>query len=257
MLIMKKIKLTTLFVLRTLKAFAANPWGMPGFFHHWSQYNKKAGEGWRAQGRDIHPVLNETDAQAGRARGHYFLQDLWAAQQVFNARPLSHVDVGSRVDGFVAQVACFMRLEYVDLRPLDVGITNIQSREGSILALPYTDSSLVSISCLHVLEHIGLSRYGDELDPLGWQKGLKELVRVLKPGGMLLLSVPVGKQRVCFNAHRVFDPQTIIDNLSRVKLKEYHLIPNDMAKSWEDDPGYAKSRESDYGCGLFKFEKTM
>ena len=58
-------------------------------------------------------------------------------------------------------------------------------------------------------EHIGLGRYGDPLDPLGTRKAAAELQRVLAPGGQLLFSLPVGRPRVEFNAHRVHDPHEV------------------------------------------------
>jgi hypothetical protein len=49
-----------------------------------------------------------------------------------------------------------------------------------------------SISCLHALEHFGLGRYGDRLDPNGHETGFLKLLDMLKPGagfisGFLLL----------------------------------------------------------------------
>jgi len=253
---MKKIRVRFQTAIRLFKNCLFRPLKSARFIKQWHRFNKTAGNQWPVLARDVYPILNEACCSAGLARGHYFLQDVWAAQEVFGARPGRHVDVGSRVDGFVAHVASFLKLEYVDLRPLDTALPNLQAVEGSILNLPYPDRSLNSVSSLHVLEHIGLGRYGDELDADGWQKGLKELARVLKPGGMLLLSVPVGKQRVCFNAHRIFHPKTIIEYCTDLKLIKYWLIPSDSSRGWEEDPGFEKSQQADYGCGLFKFEKT-
>ena len=54
-------------------------------------------------------------------------------------------------------------------------------------------------------EHDGLGRYGD---PLGGEADLAtiEVVKksVLKPGGHLILAVPVGGDCVVYNAHRVY-----------------------------------------------------
>ncbi|MCP2789027.1 DUF268 domain-containing protein, partial [Salmonella enterica subsp. enterica serovar Typhimurium] len=87
------------------------------------------------------------------------------------------------------------------------------------LGLP--DASLPSLSCLHVVEHVGLGRYGDPLDIAGSERALAELQRVLAPEGRLYLSVPVGRERICYNAHRVFSPRSIVDALSGLALREF------------------------------------
>ncbi len=56
------------------------------------------------------------------AGGHYFHQDLWAAKKIFKRRPMTHVDIGSRVDGFVAHLLVFMPVTAVDIRYLDSNI---------------------------------------------------------------------------------------------------------------------------------------
>jgi SAM-dependent methyltransferase len=152
-----------------------------------------------------HPCLDDYHAEGGTARGHYFHQDLLVARRVFTNRPERHMDVGSRVDGFVAHVASFRRIEVIDVRPTLVKVPNIEFLEGDITALdPKLIGSCDSLSCLHALEHVGLGRYGDRLDPAGSEKALAGLADLLKPGGTLYLSVPVGRERIEFNAHRVF-----------------------------------------------------
>ena len=100
---------------------------------------------------------------------------------------------------------------YERTRPLLADLDNFDSKKGTILSMPFKDNSIPSLSCLHVAEHIGLGRYGDPLDPLGTKKTTKELSRVLVPNGNLYFSVPIGKPRLCFNAHRIHSTQQIID----------------------------------------------
>lgn len=191
---------------------------------------------------------------AGVLDSHYFLQDLWAAKNISAIKPARHYDVGSRIDGFVAHVLISTPVTYVDLRPLAVDVEELSFQQGSILALPFTSESIHSLSCLHVIEHIGLGRYGDPVDPAGYQKALCELSRVLAPGGTLLLGTPVGREKLCFDAHRVFDPKTIVDGLRDLQLQEFSVIPDGQMKilrkiSLEEVNKY------EYACGLFIFKR--
>src|SRR5712692_9241557 len=63
---------------------------------------------------EIRPCLHDRGAEAGAVRGEYFWQDLYVAQKIFKASPRKHVDVGSRINGFVAHVASFREIEVID-----------------------------------------------------------------------------------------------------------------------------------------------
>jgi hypothetical protein len=45
---------------------------------------------------------------------------------------------------------------------------------------------------MHVVEHVGLGRYGDPIDANGDAQAIKELKCVLWPGGVLYFVVPTG-----------------------------------------------------------------
>ena len=150
-------------------------------------------------------TLGDRKDSSGNAKGHYFHQDLLVAQRVFANAPHKHVDIGSRIDGFIAHVAAFRKVEVFDIRPLTDTIDNVQFTQADLMRVDehlhhYTDS----LSCLHTIEHFGLGRYGDPLDPAGYLKGLESLKHLLRPGGLFYFSTPIGPQRIEFNAHRVF-----------------------------------------------------
>jgi SAM-dependent methyltransferase len=191
---------------------------------------------------------------AGAVWGHYFLQDLWAAQWLFRHDVAYHVDVGSRIDGFVGHLLTFSRVCYVDIRPVHAIVPGFEFRPGNIVRLPFQDDSLETLSCLHAIEHVGLGRYGDPVDPQGHVKAARELSRVLKPGGALLLSTPVGRQRVVFDAHRVFDPSAVVEIFSTLRLEAFHLIDDQGLQILHDAP-FDGARRCDYGCGMFLFRK--
>jgi SAM-dependent methyltransferase len=162
------------------------------------------------------------------------------------------VDIGSSVMT-IAALSGFVDTLFVDYRPLQVSLPGLECRAGDITALPFEDDTVESLSCLHVIEHIGLGRYGDPLDPEGSQTAARELQRIVRPGGDLYLSTPVGRERVCFNAHRVFAPESVVAMFERMELVGFSFV-DDAGNLVEDStPDAAGSNE--YACGLFHFCK--
>ncbi len=173
--------------------------------------------------RDLYPCLFDRCSTTPLDL-NYFLQDTWAASKVFAARPEYHVDVGSTalLVGILAQ---FTRVCSVDIRPLPVTIPGLEIKRGSIVQMPFEDQSLYSISSLCVIEHVGLGRYGDPLDPMGTQRAAHELKRVLAPGGNLYISVPIEPNpRVYFNAHRSFHHRDVLEMFHDLELQEVIFI---------------------------------
>jgi hypothetical protein len=187
---------------------------LKGLRKYWSDYrqmkmlNSIASDPWEM--KPIYPFLTDFYGAGGEISHHYFHQDLLVAQKIFKRQPKRHVDCGSRIDGFVAHVATFRELEVLDYRDLSHQITNVKFRRCDLLQLPPDLYGLFdSVSCLHVLEHVGLGRYGDPIDFYGHVKSLENLAKMLLPGGILYLSVPFGFERIEFNAHRIFNLVTI------------------------------------------------
>ena len=200
---------------------------------------------------DLYPQLHDATSSSP-FDPHYFYQDTWAAQRLARNQPEVHVDIGSRVD-LVGFLTALTSVVFVDIRPFKVQVPNLETVEGSILNLPFESRSISSISCLHVAEHIGLGRYGDDLDPNGMGNAALELARVLAPGGSLLFSCPVGRGRLMFNAHRITSPREIVEMFSELELIEFSGV---------DDEGIFKVNraldelaECDYACGLFEFRR--
>ena len=149
--------------------------------------------------RDLYPCLRDK-TETSPVEPTYFYQDTWAAEKIFQNKPCTHVDVGSKV-ATVGIISKFVPTTMVDIRPLPVTLENLTFKKGSITDLPFEDNSIESLSSLCVVEHIGLGRYGDEIDPLGSEKAISELKRVVASKGHLLISVPVDdKNKIYFNA---------------------------------------------------------
>jgi SAM-dependent methyltransferase len=203
---------------------------------------------------EAQPMLTDYAASAGSASGHYFHQDLWAARRIYAVRPTSHVDIGSRVDGFVAHVLTFMPVTVLDIRPLESDVRGLTFVPGDVCHLTgFASDSVESLSCLHAVEHIGLGRYGDAIAPDGWRTALNECSRVLAPGGRFYLGTPVGRERLNFNSGRVFSPLTIIAAVPALRLISFSAV-NDAGHLVEPaDP--ATFADAEYSCGLFEFAK--
>lgn len=203
---------------------------------------------------DLFPILTDRRDTAGQASGHYFHQDLWAARKLFHQRPDSHTDIGSRIDGFVAHVLSFMPVTIVDIRRLDShvsGLTFLQDDATELRSMP--DNSVRSLSSLHAAEHFGLGRYADPLDPEACFKFMSSLQRVLAPDGRLYFSVPIGRERVEFNAHRVFAPRTILESFPLLRLVSFSYVGDDGRLYENVDP--LMLPKSYLACGLFEFSK--
>ncbi len=208
------------------------------------------------------PCLSDWYEEGGNTRGEYFLQDLLVARWIFEAGPQRHVDVGSRIDGFVAHLASFREVEVFDLRNVSAKMPGIIFKQADFMGqLADMDEYCDSLSCLHALEHFGLGRYGDPINPDGYKLGLANMARILKRGGRFYLSVPIGQERVAFNAHRVFDPRTVIrrceenglklESLSVIGAKGAvrHMVPDELALT--------DLARCSYNLGLFIFKKGL
>jgi SAM-dependent methyltransferase len=207
------------------------------------------------------PCLSDRFAQSGNIRGHYFYQDLLVANRVFQNKSTRHVDVGSRIDGFVAHVAAFRPIEVIDIRPLESKFHNIRFIQADLMEV--SDGSLVdycdSLSCLHALEHFGLGRYGDTVDYGGYLAGLRSLTRMLRSGGKFYLSVPIGPQRIQFNAHRIFSVEYILRLMVETfKFDSFSFIDDEGTLHQDVIVGAEDAKASfgcSYGCGIFEWTK--
>lgn len=178
----------------------------------------------------------------------YFYQDTWCAKKIFNKKPLKHVDVGSKLD-LVGTISQFVPTTMVDIRPPTVTLPELSFVKGSILELPFPDNSIDSLSSICVIEHIGLGRYGDTLDPYGSEKSAKELARVLAKGGSLYVSVPIDNDnKVYFNAHRAFTREYFLQLFPTLtKIEEKYIYGNNVVDNYDKSLGF--------GTGLYEFIK--
>ena len=186
---------------------------------------------------------------------HYIYHPAWAARILAKTKPELHIDISSKLD-FSTLVSAFIPIKFYDFRPANIILDGLISEKVDLLNLPFEDKNIMSISCMHVIEHIGLGRYGDKIDSDGDIKAIKELSRVLAKGGVLLFVVPVGKPKIQFNAHRIYSYEQVLEYFKDLILKEFVLIPDDALERGmiinADRDDVAKQT---YGCGCFWFIK--
>lgn len=206
------------------------------------------------------PCYSDRFESAGVAAGHYFHQDLYVAQLIHAAQPVRHIDIGSRIDGFVAHVASFRSIEAIDLRPVRSSAANITFHVRDILSEdPSWDDSCDSLSCLHVIEHFGLGRYGDEIDLDAWTLAWENMIRMVSVGGTIYLSTQIGPQRIEFDAHRVFAIPTIVDLVEQGCSILSVAYVDDAGELHRDvdprGPDALRSFDCNFGCAIFEIRR--
>ena len=223
---------------------------LPSFVRDWWTFRRSGGEGARVH--DWFLQLHDRTATTA-FDPHYFYQSAWVARKISSTPRLRvHVDVGSQIE-LLGPLSAFVPVEFIDIRPLQAEIPGLRCIQGSILALPYPNCSVKSLSSLHVVEHIGLGRYGDPLDPEGSQKACAELQRVLAKRGNLYFTVPVGRERVEFNAHRVFAPDRIPSLFSELRLIEFSAV--DDAGAFHPTAQISDFVSGEYSLGMYHFSR--
>ena len=233
--------------------------GLPFYFRDWVTFRKKYAGKIR-----LVPCLHDRYEEGGATKSEYFWQDLLVARAIHEANPKKHVDIGSRVDGFIAHVASFREIEVFDVRPISTVVPGVVFRQADLMnpdSLPTTNEFgyCDSLSCLHALEHFGLGRYGDPINPLGYQHGLANMANLLQPSGTFYLSTPIGQERVEFNANWVFEPHSIVSYAETLGLvlKQLTVITaaNGAQASEIDADSLAALGLQSYQLGLFIFTK--
>jgi hypothetical protein len=202
----------------------------------------------------LQACLNDNTPDTGFDR-HYTYFPAWAYRTLLKYNPKKHVDISSSLT-FCSMVSATIPTEFYDYRPAKLVLSGLSSERADLLCLPFKDNSIKSLSCMHVIEHIGLGRYGDSLDPDGDMKAARELVRVLKTNGNLLVVVPVGKPIIMFNAHRIYSYDQVIKMFSGCTLKETYLIPDSINVNPITNPELRIYKKQSYACGCFWFTKN-
>ena len=161
----------------------------------------------------------------------------FAANSIAELEPEALLDIGSNRH-FISGILACRKLTTIDVRDRKVGCSNETVVVSDAKDLQFPDASFDGVLMLCALEHFGLGRYGDELDHLGDVKAIDEIKRVLKPGGCLILSIPMtgDKPFIAFNAHRVYSHGLFSEMCSPLQLhcESFYLIEESRAGHQEE-----------------------
>lgn len=207
--------------------------------------------------RYMWPILTDKYALAGTL-GNYFWQDLWAAKKIIRSGVKQYFDIGSRLDGFIAHLlATDIDVEMIDIREFPGEVEHLHTIVDDATTLhQIPDTSVDSLSTLCSLEHFELGRYGDPVNPEACFSCFFHIQKKIKEDERLYISVPIGRERVEFNAHRVFYANTIVDCFGSLKLEEYACVSPEGIEYGSDLHKYDDDHHhGNYRYGLFSFLK--
>lgn len=208
----------------------------------------------RPRVEDQNPILTDDADQTIHISWDYWIHTAWAARQLAKWKPTTHVDFGSYVY-FAGIASAFVpKFFFADVRPISFPLKGLEPITADLTKLPFRDGELESISCLHVMEHVGLGRYGDTLDASGDLKAAAELSRVLAPGGHLLMVLPMNeKPAVYFNAHRFYSALQVHHMFSSLRMIDHACLFGDtVAENLMAPIGVNYT-----GCMVFTKERAM
>jgi SAM-dependent methyltransferase len=184
---------------------------------------------------------------------HYLYHVAWAVRMVTGYAPSKHVDISSSLN-FCTTLSATVPTDFYDFRVTPLQLDNLLCGQADLTRLVFDDASIESLSCMHTIEHVGLGRYGDPIDVSGDMDAAAELCRVVRPGGHLLMVVPVGRARIVFNSHRIYGHDQILEMFPSFDVVETALVRDD--RSFVRNPAATEFDAQTYGCGCFHLRKT-
>ena len=226
---------------------------LPRFVFDYFKFKKGAPE-WPCEISDLLPMLDDKTSTMG-FDAHYVYHTGWAARVLKETSPKEHIDISSSIM-FCSIASAFIPITHYDYRKPNLKIQGLECGSEDLCNLSFSDHSVRSISCMHVIEHVGLGRYGDPINPIGDQLAANELMRVLAPTGHLLIVLPVAERAVVrFNGHRIYTFQRVIQLFSELELVEFSFLNESNSNLFTRFASEIDIKGSRFGCGCFVFRR--
>jgi hypothetical protein len=229
----------------------------------WKDYYSFKGKNNRFQMSffDFYPCPNDKTKETA-FDAHYIYHVAWASRKIKESiekkHIKKHIDFSSSLH-FCTNISAVIPVEFYDYRPVALNLSQLKTGRADITRLKnFQSNSISSLSCMHVVEHIGLGRYGDTIDPNGDIKAIQELKRVCMKNGNILFVVPVGKEKIMFNAHRIYAFETILKLFGKDFLLQEFALVTDSGTFIENiniRKAHILVMKQNYGCGCFLFLK--
>lgn len=202
------------------------------------------------------PIITDKYADMGTV-DNSFWESVWVASRIRENMPAQHFDIGSRLNGFLSIIiAMGIPLKVIDVRPFPIQIEEMETIVDDATELKeFANDSIESLSAVSSLEHFGLGRYGDAIDPEACFRCFHNIQKKMRGGGKLYITVPIGRERCCFNAHRVFNPRTILNEFDEMKLIEFSYIFDGNLYRNANLNQFDNYKDDSICDGLFLFEK--
>jgi hypothetical protein len=242
-----------------LRQFTRAVRGLYPFYKDYFKLKRQKDNNWPVS--IAQPCLGDRFDNAGSIDRQYFYQDTYVARKIYEAAPEDHIDIGSRIDGFIAQLSVFRKVKVLDIRPLTMPIQNVSFLQANICDENFEMEKAASVSCLHTIEHFGLGRYGDPIGLDLWKLGLSNVWKIVAPDGKLYLATPIGRQRIVYNAHRVFMPSTVLKQLEDCIVTDFAYVDDQgnfsVGSSLDVNAMDSIASCFDYGLGIFTLQKSI
>jgi len=173
--------------------------------------------------------------------------------------------LASQKKGKVLDVGCVARLNFlpatltsigwevygIDLRQFKFRFPNFHFVYGDITRTDFPDNFFDAVYAVSTLEHLGIGgRYGiSKYDPEGDVKAVREIRRILRRGGSLLVTMPCGKEARQTTLNRVYSRDSLEELFTNWEIKDEIFYIQDNEDFWvpiaeEEVWGMGKDKEA-------------